>query len=168
MADVGGSLLTMSTVPTLIELLSQTPIALQHLLTQIPPDRHNVRRVETQWSVKEWLCHLIDAQDVLMARFTQFETTDDPLVADYEPPPESDTRYSDREFAAAVAEFADVRAASIDKLRNYDEAFWTKGGRHQSFSPYSTQTLLGHMLNVDYAHLFSIEQIGLGSVDSQT
>lgn len=92
----------MNTTPTLIKLLSQTPVVLQHLPAQIPADRHDTRRVESQWGVNEWLCHLIDAQDVLMGRFTQFETEKDPLIADYGPPPQSDTRYRDRDFAAAV------------------------------------------------------------------
>lgn len=152
----------MNTMSTLIGLLSQTPAVLQHLLVQIPADRHDTRRVESQWSVKEWLCHLIDAQDVLMGRFTQFETEEDPLIADYEPPPQSDTRYRDRDFAAAVVQFGNLRASTIRRLQGYDEAYWTRCGRHESFSPYGTRILLTHMLNVDYAHMIGIEKIGLG------
>jgi len=96
-----------------------------------------------------------------LTRFSQFETEDDPLIADYEPPPQSDNRYRDRDFAAAVVQFAELRAGTIRRLESYDEAFWNRRGRHASFSPYSTKILLGHMLNVDHAHIFGIENTGL-------
>jgi len=148
---------------TVIETLSRTPAVLQHLLAEIPADRHDGRRFEGQWGVKEWLCHLVDAQDVLLGRFRQFETEDDPLIADYEMPPPSDIRYRDHDFSTALTRFADVRARTVTQLRAYDDAFWGRRGRHESFSPYGTRILLMHMLNVDYAHLFGIENAGLGT-----
>ena len=151
---------------TLIQVLSQTPAVLRHLLSEIPADRRDARRCEGQWSVKEWLCHLVDAQDVLMARFSQFDTEANPLIVDYQPPPQSDTRYQDRDFESAVVQFTNVRRASIRALQGYPEAFWNLSGRHESFSPYGTRILLSHMLNVDYAHLFAFEKLGLGTAAS--
>ena len=156
----------MDTTARIIDLLGQTPVFLRHLLQQIPADRRDLRRAPGLWSVKEWLCHLIDAQDILMSRFTQFETEDDPLIAGYEPPPQSDTRYRDRDFEEAVARFTSIRADSVERLKSYDDEYWSRRGRHESYSPYSTKILLGHMLNVDYAHLFSMERIGLGTAES--
>ena len=151
----------MSGPSVLIQVLDQTPAVMRHLLSQIPAERQGVRRVENQWCAKEWLGHLVDAQDVLMARFGQFESGPDPLIADYQPPTQSDTRYLDLDLDAAVARFAGVRSASIRKLQGYDDTFWDLLGRHESFSPYGTRILLNHMLNVDYAHLFGIENAGL-------
>ena len=156
----------MSTTETLIEILSQTPTVLHHIIAEIPTDRLNTRRFKKHWSVTEWLCHLIDAQDVLINRFKQFEVEIDPLIADYEPPPQSDTRYHDRDFTNAMNQFTALRAKTISWLRTFDEAYWDRCGRHASFSPYGTRILLGHMVNVDYAHLFSIEKIGFGTVES--
>ncbi len=147
-------------------MLSQTPAVLEHLLSEIPADRRDVRRVEGQWGVKEWLCHLVDAQDVLMARFRQFENETNPLIADYEPPPPSDSRYRGRDLDSAISRFAEVRSASIQTLQRYDNAFWNLSGRHESFSPYGTRILLSHMLNVDYAHLLGMEKAGLGKIGS--
>ncbi len=113
--------------------------------------------------MKEWICHLIDAQPVLIGRFEQFERYDDPLIADYEPPPPSDTRYRDRDFGEAMSAFAKIRAETVNQLQGYDASFWARSGRHESYSPYGTRILLSHMLNVDYAHLFGIESAGLSS-----
>lgn len=146
----------------LIEIMSHTPTVLESLIDQIPSDRRDTRQIEGQWSVKEWLCHLIDAQDILMHRFKQFETEDDPLIADYEPPPQTDTRYLGRDFNESLVEFAQVGENTVKQLQSYDAAYWKRTGRHESFSPYGTKILLGHTLNVDYAHLFSMERIGLG------
>lgn len=49
----------------------------------------------------------------------------------------------------------------ISQLKSYDNSYWDKEGRHDAFAPYSTKILLTHAINVDYAHLFSIEQLGL-------
>jgi len=149
---------------TLIDILARTPDVIGHLLAEIPPDRHEARRVEGQWCVTEWICHLLDAQEVLVGRFRQFETEENPLIADYELPPQSDSRYLERSLADALARFAAHRAASVARLRGYDEEFWNRRGRHESFSPYGTRILLGHMLNVDYAHLFAIENAGLAAL----
>ena len=156
----------MNATRVLIELLRQTPIVLEHLLAQIPGDRYDCRRSENAWGVNEWLGHLVDAQHVLIGRFAQFESEEDPLIGDYEPPPQSDDRYRGRRCATAVSEFADLRSDTIRQLASYSEAYWDKRGRHDSFSPYGTRILLGHMLNVDHAHLFSIESAGLAKVES--
>lgn len=156
----------MNTSQTFIDLLSRTPTVLQHLLSQIPADRREARRLEGQWSVKEWLCHLIDAQNILIDRFSRFEMEDDPLIADYEPPAQSDNRYRNRDFNEAVSQFVDLRADTVCRLESYDGTYWAKCGRHESYSPYGTMILLGHMLNVDYAHLFSMEMIGLAVAKS--
>lgn len=49
----------------------------------------------------------------------------------------------------------------VAMFREYDEDFWNLKGSHEAFEPYSSKLLLTHTLNVDYGHIFSIEQLGL-------
>ena len=49
----------------------------------------------------------------------------------------------------------------VATLRAFPDAYWQRTGRHTGFTPYSARILLTHALKVDYAHLFSIEQLGL-------
>jgi hypothetical protein len=97
-------------------------MVLRHLLVQVPTDRYDVRRFGGEWGVKEWVCHLVDAQQILLGRFEQFEKDADPLISDYQPPPQTDERYRDRDLSAAVADFTMLRAHSIVRLRGYDPA----------------------------------------------
>ena len=46
-------------------------------------------------------------------------------------------------------------------LNGFDKSYWKREGSHDVFSPYNTKILLTHALNVDFAHIFSIEQLGL-------
>jgi hypothetical protein len=94
-----------------------------------------------------------------MSRFRQFETEEDPLVESHEP--DSADLFKGMDMAKALLDFPKVREDMVAHLRSYEEDYWELSGRHEAFSPYNTRILLMHTLNVDYAHLFSIEQLGL-------
>ena len=57
--------------------------------------------------------------------------------------------------------FNRLRVEMIEMLRGFDTNYWSLKGEHEIFTPYNTRLLLTHTLNVDYAHIFSIEQLGL-------
>jgi hypothetical protein len=152
----------------LIDVLGRTPAVLAFALDQVPADRYDRRRFEDRWSVTECVAHLVAAQQVLIDRFVRFEREDDPRIADYEPPPPSDPRYRGEDLDDLQARFAEIRARTVTRLEGYDEGYWLRTGRHESFDPYGTKILLGHALHVDYAHLLQIERAGLAIVDSAT
>jgi hypothetical protein len=151
----------------LIDVLRRTPEVLALLLDPIPADRLHRRRFDDRWSVTECVGHLLDAQRILIDRFLRFEREDDPEIEDYEPPPPSDPRYRGLDIVDLQSRFAETRARTVERLEGYDADFWSRTGRHASFAPYGTRILLGHMLNVDYAHLLEIERTGLTIRDSQ-
>ena len=72
-----------------------------------------------------------------------------------------DDFYAKMNLFAALESFPVIRAEFCKMLRGYDREFWTRVGTHDAFEPYSTTVLLGHCLNADYSHFFSIEQLGL-------
>jgi len=150
----------MNTANEIISLLSQTPNSLNFLLQQIPAEKLDLRPNGNTWSAKEWLCHLVDAQDVLMDRFIQFEKEKNPQIKNYEPP--TDNRYKNGDLNNAVKQYQSKRAEMIRKLSAKTDEFWELSAEHESYTPYSSKVLLIHCLNVDYAHLFQIEQIALG------
>ena len=108
------------------------------------------------------MCHLVDAQNILIARFRQFEAEEDPLIKAYNPPTgRSFSYYPELDMKAELDKFPFVRAEMVKMLKGFDAGYWKKEGRHDAFTPYNTKILLTHTLNVDYAHIFSIEQLGL-------
>ena len=149
-------------VSYIIDCLEKTPVILKSLLSQIPIDLIRTRRVTEKWSIHEQVCHLTEAQGILIGRFKQFESEQNPLIRNYEPTAERpDTYYLDMDMNVKLESFVQIRAEMVSMLRRFPEEYWGRQGRHDAFTPYNTILLLTHSLNVDYAHIFSIEQLGL-------
>ena len=144
-----------------IDCLEHTPLILNNLLSQIPEDLFKIRRIDNKWCIHEQVCHLIDAQKILIERFKKFETEDNPLIKSHIPPERSSNYYLKMNMKDELEKFPDIRDEMILMLRGFDSSYWKLEGRHEVFEPYNTKILLTHSLNVDYAHLFSIEQLGL-------
>jgi hypothetical protein len=152
----------MKQVPIIIDQLEKTPMVLQSLLGHIPRYRHRQRRLAGKWSLHEQVCHLVDAQDILIGRFKQFEREVNPHISAHDPVGHQDENYYlDMDLDAALARFPRIRSDMVEMLRSYPKAYWTYEGSHDAFEPYNTQLLLNHCLAADYAHIFSIEQLGL-------
>lgn len=147
---------------TIIDCLSKTPDILEFLLSQIPSDLYRVRRLEGKWCIHEQVCHLAEAQSILIERFEQFEAEINPMIRNYIPPVDQPaSHYLDMDMDVALKDFCQTREQTISMLRNVSAGYWQRQGRHEGFTPYNAMLLLTHSLNVDYAHLFSIEQLGL-------
>jgi hypothetical protein len=132
------------------------------LIDQIPEDLFTIRRIEDKWSIHEQVCHLVEAQEILEGRFRLFEESESPFIASYSPPEDRGADYyMTLNMEEELAKFPVIREDLLRMLRGYDSAYWEKQGGHEVFTPYNTKLLLIHTLNVDYAHLFSIEQLGL-------
>jgi len=152
----------MKEVIYIIDCLERTPVILNNLLNQIPEDLLRIRRVDNKWSIHEQVCHLIDAQKILIDRFRKFETEENPLIKSYIPPDNwSSNYYFEMNMNDELERFPGIRTEMILMLRGFDPNYWKLEGEHEVFTPYNTKILLTHSLNVDYAHLFSIEQLGL-------
>ena len=152
----------MERVNIIIKSLSNTPLILRNLLSTIPEEKYKLRRIPGKWSIHEQVCHLVDAQQILTDRFKLFENFETPIIKNYEPSSQHEKdKYMLMNMEHALEQFPVLRKSLIETLRAYPEKFWDKKGLHESFEPYGTRILLMHCLNVDYAHLFSIEQLGL-------
>lgn len=146
----------------IIDCLEKTPYILKNLLNQIPKELYKVRRIKNKWSIHEQVCHLVEAQSILKNRFILFEKESNPLIKSYTPPiKKADDYYMTLDMDKELEKFFSLRAEMIIQLKAYDNGYWQLKGRHEGFEPYNTIILLTHSLNVDYAHLFSIEQLGL-------
>ena len=146
----------------LLDCLENTPFVLKTLLDQIPQHRYKIGRVPGKWSIHEQVCHLVDAQNVLWDRFQKFADEENPLIVSYDPlAGKQDGHYLNLDMEEELENFSSKRKELLKMLRRFAPSYWNLAGRHEGFSPYSTRALLVHALNVDYAHLFSIEQLGL-------
>jgi hypothetical protein len=152
----------MTSVQYITDGLEKAPTILKDLLAQIPEHLYKQRRVEGKWSIHEQVCHLAEAQEVLIGRLEQFEQEEHPQIRNYNPPvnrPES--YYLSLDMTKELNRYVALRRKMITMLKGYSSEYWNKQGEHEGFEPYSSRLLLMHCLNVDYAHMFSIEQLGL-------
>ncbi|MGD2035328.1 MAG: DinB family protein [Bacteroidales bacterium] len=152
----------MKEVTYIIDCLERTPVILNNLLNQIPENLYKTRRIDNKWSIHEQVCHLTEAQKILIERFRIFKTEENPFIISYNPPnSRSSSYYLELDMKTELNKFPVLRADMILMLKGFDESYWEREGKHEVFAPYNTGILLTHALNVDYAHLFSIEQLGL-------
>ena len=152
----------MTDVNYIIDCLERTPAILQNLLDQIPTELYKTRRLENKWSIHEQVCHLVEAQDILMLRFRMFESEQNPLIRSYTPPADREAdHYLNLNMEEEINKFSILRSEMVSMLRGFDETYWKLEGRHEVFTPYNTVLLLTHSLSADYVHIFSIEQLGL-------
>ncbi len=146
----------------ILNSLATTPQILSELVSTIHPDKFKLQRIPGKWSLHEQICHLVDAQQILIDRFKIFEKETHPHIQNYDPPsPDAFDKYLNMDMEVEMNRFPRIRREMIDMLKSYPDTYWSKTGTHENFEPYGTRILLIHCLNVDYAHLFSIEQLGL-------
>ena len=149
-------------VNDIIECLEKTPAILKRYLNHIPEKLIKERRIENKWSIHEQVCHLVEAQSILIARFKLFNAEKNPLITSYNPGANRPSDYYlQLDMNEELNKFPIIRAGMVQMLRGFDEGYWGLEGRHEFFTPYNARILLTHALNVDYAHMFSIEQLGL-------
>ena len=151
----------MQEINHLISCLEQTPLVLSNLLREIPEEHYREHRKPGSWCIHEQVCHLVDAQQLLIGRFKTFRDEEQPVIGSHDPTDGTEPDYMAMDMQAAIQRFPAVREEMVNLLKRFDEAYWQKQGEHQAFEPYSTRILLRHVMNVDYTHLFSIEQLGL-------
>ncbi len=144
----------------IIRQLEQFPQTLELLVTSIPQSNIN-RRVHSQWTVYEQLLHLIKAQDIHLLRINQFTDEKFPRIKAYSANLESTEQNSSRSINELLHLFKEKRTALLDLINSNLKVLMDKEGSHEEFSPYNFQLLLIHIVNVDFAHLFQIEQQGL-------
>lgn len=152
----------MHDVETIINCLAQTPSILSGLIERTPKKHITERRVEGKWSIHEQVCHLVDAQKILSDRFKRFEIERNPWIKAHNPDGDQpEDYYAQMNMEEQLQMFPAIRKKLVDLLKGYDEEYWSLQGKHDAFEPYSTRILLMHSINVDYAHMWSIEQLGL-------
>jgi DinB family protein len=82
-----------------------------------------------KWSVKEVVGHLCDSERVFTYRAMRFARADTTALASFDENPYVQAAGFDRHpLASLVAEFRDVRRASLALFRSFDEMAWHRRG----------------------------------------
>lgn len=116
-----------ATVAALREALTGLPAAVRAL----PPDRVDMAPMVAEWSAREVVAHLADAEQVYGVRLRLMLPRERPFLAAYDQ--DAWTRRFGRleTLAAALGRWIILRRANLAVLESLDEAEWRRPGDHE-------------------------------------
>lgn len=132
-------------------LLSEQPEVLKTLLQEVGDEQANVQPVKGEWSIKEVVGHLADAERILAYRALRIARGDTtPLPGFDQDVLVSGTDFNRRTLADLIAEFSLQRQANVLCFRPLTEAEIARAGT-ASDAPFTVRALLyilaGHVIH---------------------
>ena len=95
-----------------------------------------------EWTAREVVHHLADAEVRSAVRLRQLLAEDDPVIQAYDEELYARTLHYDRPIGAALTVLAAVRAATAELLDLLDDDDFARTGTHTESGPYSVDTWL--------------------------
>ncbi len=144
---------------TLIDALELGPRLLAELVSAIPEPALNRKRGEGYWTIFEHLLHLVETQEVLMARLEMFRDQPNPVITPYTP-----TRVAGKgtpTAAGLVEAFARWREKQVRLIRGVSDDVWRRTAVHPEYESYGFELLVRHIALHDGFHLARIEDLWL-------
>lgn len=96
----------------------------------------------TDWTAREVVHHLADAETRAATRLRQLLAEDDPEIQAYDEERYARTLHYDRPITGSLAVIAAVRAATSELLDRLTDADYERTGTHTESGPYSVDTWL--------------------------
>jgi hypothetical protein len=97
-----------------------------------------------QWSIRQILCHVADAEIVAAARFRRIVAENRPAIVAYDQDAwAANLDYASRKIAEAMETFRHIRAWNYDLLHSLPEAAFERTGIHQERGELTLLALLG-------------------------
>ncbi len=147
---------------TLMTNLNSTPLLLRAFIGQIPVVLLKSRRKPNKWSIHEHACHLAQAEVMIQERFKKFKAEDQPEFNPYLPGNTiSDKDLINLDLSEQLYQFEATRNQTLSLLKGFDDAMWSKEGKHPEYTNYSALILLRHLLMHDYFHMYRMEELWL-------
>ena len=137
------------------ELLDELERASQQLIEQVndlQPNEANRSSKSGEWSVKEVICHLGDADQIYIQRVQKMLQEDEPILKAFKPETlAKENNYNDQEWSNSLRRFVIGRQQLITTFRNLRPGQWYKAGMHQELGRINmfdiVQTIVEHTQN---------------------
>ena len=141
-----------------IEALSATPDVLDRLLRGVTQAQAQAARGGDEgWSVVEVICHMRDAEQIAFGRMRTLRDADAPLIDGFDQAALArEHDYAAAELRAALAAFAELRAAHLAALRELAPAQWERLGQHRA---HGSVSILNHALHTTWHDAIHLAQI---------
>ena len=100
------------------------------------------RPAPDEWTAREVVHHLADAETRSAVRLRQLLAEDDPVIQGYDEEGYARMLHYDRPVAASLALVRAVRASTAELLDRLTDADFARAGTHTESGPYSVDTWL--------------------------
>lgn len=139
-----------------LEVIAQTPAALQALVTRANSDQLTRKPAPGKWSVSEILAHLADCELVFGFRLRQTVAEDDHTIQPFDQDKWA-VGYSKISAEQALSTFSALRDWNIKFIRAAGPAALSKKVTHPERGAMTFQTILETMGGHDVNHLKQVE-----------
>lgn len=113
-----------------MDALQSSQQKLQELLTSIPETKGEFRYEEGKWSIKEVLCHMMDAERIFCYRALRFSRNDKTELHGFDEntyAPEANAH--SRSIAQLAREMHNLRITTLDLFRNLSSEMLERSGK---------------------------------------
>ncbi|EPR37047.1 DinB-like domain containing protein [Desulfovibrio sp. X2] len=149
-------------VADILDGLSRVPAILESFVRSIPEERLFRTRGEGCWTIAEHVAHLAEVQEMLLGRMQRILAEDTPRFVPFFPEEDECPAEKPRiDVNAALAEFAERRAALLEILPGPGDAAWQRGAEHPEYERYGLYILARHALMHDHWHMYRMEELWL-------
>ena len=142
--------------------LRSLPNELGDLLTELDEETLRWRPVPNKWSIKEIMCHLRDMErDAYLARYRRILAEDNPALPSVDQDKLAIERdYINQDARAALVEFKELRASTIQTLESAPAESWLRRGAHETEGSMTIEQLAVRQIKGnDLNHLAQMKDI---------
>jgi len=142
--------------------LKSLPNELDDLLNGLDEETLRWRPIPNKWSIKEIMCHLRDMErEAYLARYQKILNEEFPLLPNVDQDRLAYERdYINQDAHAALAEFKELRAVTVQTLDSAPVETWSRGGMHETNGPMSVeQMVMRQIKGNDMNHLVQMKDI---------
>lgn len=150
-------------IETILIALSETPIILSELINEIEPELYKKEIITGKWSIHEHATH-IAVGDIygFQKRLKDFKIEEtisfEPLSGDNF----DEDFFINLDLKQTTNNFFEIRQKTIELAKSFNKNKWNKVAFHPEYKTYTPYIMLRHLLMHDHAHLYKIEDMGLG------
>lgn len=144
------------------EVLSELRAVSQELFAEIgelADPEASFSPMKGEWSAKEVICHLRDAEQIFHQRMLQMLEEDEPFLRGYNPEELATERdYPSSNWAETRTSFQEARKLNLELLTNLEPVQWFKGAIHQERGHITIQDIAESLSDHSRIHIKQIRQ----------
>ncbi len=141
----------------ILDRLQQVSEEMDVELADLITEDANFEPVVGEWSIKDIVCHLRDAEQIWKQRVTRILEEDEPFLRAFNPDElATEHDYPSQDWNKAKEDYQYARQVNLDLFKSLEPAQWLKGGIHQERGHVTIRELIESLFTHTQEHLEQI------------